>query len=141
MNDISYGELIQFAFYVVLLVTLLTFAKRLHALTTVLATNTSRLEATVDRMEEATKVVASDLAATLDGLVEAAEQRLVQGEAIDRMEAATHVVADNLADSVSRADATEGPDGAAADAALRTGDTAHAIQVRQDERRMQEEGQ
>ena len=52
-----------------------------------------------------------------------------------RMEAATVVVADNLADSVSRADATIGPDGAAADAALRTGDSASAITQRQDEAR------
>lgn len=41
---------------------------------------------------------------------------------INRMEAATVVVAHNLADSVSRANATVGPDGAAADAALRTED-------------------
>ena len=50
---------------------------------------------------------------------------------LDRMEAATQVVAENLASSVSRADATQGPEGAAADAALRTGDTAAAITRRQ----------
>ena len=54
-------------------------------------------------------------------------------ETVNRMEAATFVVADNLADSVHRADATNGPEGAAADAALRTGDTAQAIHERQDE--------
>jgi hypothetical protein len=50
---------------------------------------------------------------------------------VDRMEKETKVVASNLADSVSRADATIGPEGAAADAALRTGDTAEAIHTRQ----------
>lgn len=39
---------------------------------------------------------------------------------VDRMEAATKVVAKNLAQSVSRADAAEGEDGSAADAALRS---------------------
>jgi hypothetical protein len=53
---------------------------------------------------------------------------------ITRMENATGVVAHDLAESVARADATDGPDGAAADAALRTGDSAAAIHKRQDER-------
>lgn len=43
------------------------------------------------------------------------------------------LIADNLASSVSRADATVGPEGAAADAALRTGDSAAAIRRRQGE--------
>lgn len=51
--------------------------------------------------------------------------------ALARMEAATAVVASDLAESVARADATEGPEGAAADAALRTGDSAEAINERQ----------
>lgn len=41
---------------------------------------------------------------------------------VQRMERADGVVATNLASSISRADATNGPEGAAADAALRTGD-------------------
>lgn len=83
------------------------------------------LTAAVDRMERASHVD------------EDKRQHLTN--VVDRMEQATFVVADqrtaikdNLADSVSRADATEGPDGAAADAALRTGDTAQAITDRQD---------
>lgn len=94
-----------------------------------------RLEATVDRMEAQTKVVAHDLAATAAELKVAAKQRTTQGETLDRMEMAAHVIADNLADSVSRADATQGPEGAAADAALRTGDTAAEITKRQERAR------
>jgi ABC-type transporter Mla subunit MlaD len=86
-----------------------------------------RLEDTVNRMEAAAQVVAANLAAN--------KQPQRMEETVDRMEAASHVVADNLASSVSRADATEGPDGAAADAALRTGDTAEAITQRQDDAR------
>lgn len=44
------------------------------------------------------------------------------GTTLDRMERAAQVVADNLAASVERANAATGPDGAAADAALRTED-------------------
>lgn len=77
---------------VILIVALIRFATQLHRL----SENAARLEATVDRMERATEVVAA-----------------------------------NLESSVSRADATEGPEGAAADAALRTGDTAAAIRKRQ----------
>ena len=90
-----------------------------------------RLEKTVDRMERATAAVATNLARTAPQLKLAASQRADLVIALDRMEHATEVVADNLADSVSRADATVGPDGAAADAALRTGDTAEAIHERQ----------
>lgn len=79
----------------VLIVALIRFATQLH----LLGENNARMEATVDRME-----------------------------------AATEVVAENLADSVSRADATLGPEGAAADAALRTGDSATAIKRRQGQR-------
>lgn len=53
------------------------------------------------------------------------------GGTLERMQQAAELVKDNLAESVSRADATEGPEGAAADAALRTGDTAAAIHQRQ----------
>lgn len=94
-----------------------------------------RLQRTVDRMEEASKLVASALAATGRDLHVAADQRTAFGEALSRIEAGDAVVADNLASSVSRADATEGPEGAAADAALRTGDTAAAITKRQDDAR------
>lgn len=79
----------------VLVVALIRFATQLHRL----GENAARLEATIDRMERATEVVA-----------------------------------DNLESSVSRADATNGPEGAAADAALRTGDTAAAIRKRQGRR-------
>lgn len=94
-----------------------------------LATTVDRLERTVDRIEALSKIVSDDLAAVA---IRATEQRATVTATLDRMETATHVVAENLADSVSRADATEGPDGAAADAALRTGDSAEAIHARQD---------
>lgn len=90
-------EIVSPALNIVMVIVLLVFAKRLHGLTSELNENTTRLEATVDRME-----------------------------------AATFVVAENLASSVSRADATEGAEGAAADAALRTGDSAAAIHARQE---------
>lgn len=91
-----------------------------------------RLERTVDRIETGSQVVAVNLAATSEDLKYASEQRTMLGHTLDRMESATHVIAENLADSVSRADATEGPEGAAADAALRTGDTSGNIHRRQD---------
>ena len=91
-----------------------------------------RLQTTVDRMEAATKQVAVGLLATARDLQVAAQQRVSMGLSLDRIEAGDLVVADNLASSVHRADATVGPDGAAADAALRTGDTAEAIHRRQD---------
>lgn len=53
---------------------------------------------------------------------------------VDAMTKADAKVAVDLANSVSRADATVGPEGAAADAALRTGDTVKAILDRQDNR-------
>jgi hypothetical protein len=90
-----------------------------------------QIQSTVTRMEVATRVVAEDLSSTARDLRLAASQRITMGNTLDRMEAETHVVADNLASSVSRADATIGPEGAAADAALRTGDTAAAITERQ----------
>lgn len=80
---------------VIIAVVLVRFATQLHRV----SENNARLEATVNRMERADEVVAS-----------------------------------NLESSVSRADATVGPDGAAADAALRTGDTAAAIRKRQGKR-------
>lgn len=85
-------DIVMIALLLVLIVTLIRFATQLHRL----SENNARLEATVDRMERATEVVA-----------------------------------ENLESSVSRADATVGPDGAAADAALRTGDSAAAIRKRQ----------
>lgn len=85
-------DIVMIVLLLVLIVTLIRFATQLHRL----GENNARLEATVDRMESATEVVA-----------------------------------DNLASSVSRADATDGPEGAAADAALRTGDTPAAIRKRQ----------
>jgi hypothetical protein len=91
-----------------------------------------RIEASALRSETSGKVVAADLAATAKDLRHAAAQRSMIGEALTRMEAADGVVAENLASSVSRADATEGPEGAAADAALRTGDSPSAIHERQD---------
>ncbi len=99
------------------------------------ARSLARLERTVDRMEQAAQIVAIDLTATAVDLARASKQRIEQGQVLTRMEAATHVVADNLADSVSRADATNGPEGAAADAALRTGDSAAKIIARQDDAR------
>ena len=50
---------------------------------------------------------------------------------LDRIQLGDEVVAKGLADSVARADATVGPDGAASDASLRTRDTAEAITKRQ----------
>ncbi len=94
-----------------------------------------RLEKKVNKIEQAGLVVASNLLAAKPDLRTAAAQRLHLSETLDRMEHATEVVAGNLAESVSRADATEGPDGAAADAALRTGDSAAAIHERQDSQR------
>lgn len=64
---------------------------------------------------------------------DAAKNLLRLEKTVDRIEATDKVVAGNLADSVSRADATKGPEGAAADAALRTGDTAKKIRKRQAE--------
>ena len=90
-----------------------------------------RVQTTVNRMETAAQIVAVDLAATANDLRRAAVQRSTMGQTLDRMEAGDQVVAHNLADSVSRADATVGPEGAAADAALRTGDSAEAITERQ----------
>lgn len=52
-------------------------------------------------------------------------------KAVQRLEDGAKEVAANLAASVGRADATEGPEGAAADAALRTGDSAEKIHKRQ----------
>lgn len=102
--------------------------------------NLRRMQRTVDRMETAAQLVAVDLANTAGELRKAARQRTALVETLDRMEGATVIVqegrdtiAGNLADSVSRADATEGPEGAAADAALRTGDSAEAIHARQDQ--------
>lgn len=142
MSDADWGQIILLIILLAMVISLLVFSKRLHTLTYDLGVATKqnadqneRLEATVDRMEDATRVVAENLAGTLTGLDEAARQRLTQGATMDRMEAATVVVAENLASSVSRADATEGPEGAAADAALRTGDTAAAITKRQDDKR------
>lgn len=68
----------------------------------------ARLEQAVRRLERAAAVVAVNLAqSTLE-------------ETVDRMEAATKVVAADLASSIQRADDAEGPDGSAADAALRS---------------------
>lgn len=88
-------DIVMIVLLAVLIVTLIRFATQLHRL----SENNARLEATVDRMERATEIVA-----------------------------------ENLESSVARADATEGGEGAAADAALRTGDTAAAIRERQGKR-------
>lgn len=97
------AEILLMATVFALVITMLIFARRFHALS-----NRLEIQLNTDRDQQ------NRLESTLQ-----------------RMEAATKVVAENLADSVSRADATEGPDGAAADAALRTGDTAAEIHERQ----------
>ncbi len=97
----------EFLVLIVMLILVIALVK----FTAVLNEISSRLEREVDR----SKYAQDRLEAT-----------------VNRMELATKVVAHNLADSVSRADATDGPEGAAADAALRTGDTAEAIHARQD---------
>lgn len=94
-----------------------------------------RIQTTVSRMEAAAKIVAVDLAETASDLRTAAMQRTSLAQQMDAMTIADALVASNLAQSVGRADATEGPDGAAADAALRTGDTAAKITARQDKAR------
>lgn len=83
-----------------------------------------RLEKTVDRMEAATAVVATNLQETAAALQHAADQRDDLAVQVNRMEAATRKVAADLAASVERADAADSKvTGASADAALRTGDS------------------
>lgn len=100
-------RIIELTVIVIVVVCLIVFARRFHELIEKLERQVTTDHVQQDRLEAT----------------------------VDRMEKASHIVADNLADSVSRADATEGPDGAAADAALRTGDSADAIRTRQDDAR------